>query len=636
VSGATLKAEATVGRSASTSRLRHRTFVAALLALLLSGLCAAHAWATATWLSPVNISVAGQNAFEAQVAMNEGGDVVAVWERFDGTNFRVQAASRPAGGGFSAPVNLSVAGEDAVAPQVAIDQAGGAVAVWERSDGTDRRVQAAIRPAGGAFSGPVNISVGGQSAFDPQVAMDQAGNAVAVWQRPVGADLRVQAASRPAGGVFGLPDNLSDVSEDASSPEVAMGQTEDAVAVWLSSDGTNDIAQAAIRPAGGGFSAPDDLSVTGEDAVEPEVGMNEPGDAVAVWERSDGTNTRVQAASRPAGGSFSAAVEDLSVATQDAIRPDVAIDQAGDAVAVWERSDGTNTRVQAASRTAGGGFGTPINLSAAGQDADFPQVAMDESGDVVAVFRLFGTNFRVQARSRPVGGGFSAPVNLSAAGQDAELPQVAVDEGGNAVAVWRRTNGTNIIVQAAGYDAVAPRLRNLSVPGSGSTGSPVSFSVAPFDVWGPVSTGWSFGDGASTSGNSVSHTYCSGGTYPVKVTATDAAGNATSATRSISIAASNAFGFGEVDRNKKKGTAKLAVKIPGAGALELAKTKKVKGASADASCNGEANLLVKAKGKAKKKLNRKGKAKVKAKVSFTPTGGSAAKQSKKIKLKRKR
>jgi hypothetical protein len=617
--------------------MARRTFVAAPLALLLLALCAAHASAAATWLSPANISVAGQNAFEAQVAMNEGGDVVAVWNRFDGTNFRAQAAIRPAGGGFSAPVNLSVAGEDAAAPQVAIDQAGGAVAVWERPDGTDRRVQAAFRPAGGGFSGPVNISVGGQSAFDPQVAMDQAGNAVAVWQRSDGTNTRVQAARRIAGGGFSAPANISAATEDALSPEVAMGQIDDAVAVWSRSDGTNDRAQAAIGTASGGFSAGVNLSAAGEDAVEPEVAMNEPGDAVAVWERSDGTNTRVQAASRPAGGSFSAAVEDLSVATQDAQRPDVAIDQAGDAVAVWERSDGTITRVQAASRTAGGGFGTPINLSAAGQDADFPQVAMDESGDVVAVFRRFnGTNFRVQAASRPVGAGFSTPVNLSAAGQDAELPQVGIDEEGDAVAVWRRTNGTNIIVQAAGFDAVAPQLRNLSVPGSGSTGTPVSFSVSPFDVWGPVSTNWTFGDGASATGRSVSHTYCSGGTRQVRVTATDAAGNATSATRSISIAASNAFSFGKVKKNKKKGTAKIAVEVPGAGDLELAKTKKVKRAKAETSCNDEVELRVKAKGKAKKKLKKKGKAKVKAKVKFTPNGGSPNTESKKIKLKKKR
>ena len=42
-----------------------------------------------------------------------------------------------------------------------------------------------------------------------------------------------------------------------------------------------------------------------------------------------------------------------------------------------------------------------------------------------------------------------APQDLSAAGQDANDPQVAVDGQGNAIAVWSRSNGTNDIVQAA-------------------------------------------------------------------------------------------------------------------------------------------------------------------------------------------
>jgi PKD repeat protein len=625
-----------VGSSTSTSRLARRTFVAAPLALLLLALCAARAWAAPTWLSPVNLSAPGQNAVVPQVAMNQGGNAVAVWRRSDGTNTRVQAAVRPAGGSFSAPVNISAAGQDANSPQVAIDQAGDAVAVWTRSDGANVRIQTASRPAGGSFSAPVNISAAGQDAFNPQVAMNQGGDAVAVWRRSDGSNDRVQAASRAAGGGFSAPVNLSVAGKDTHDPQVAIDEPGDAVAVWTRFDGANDRVQAASRAGGGGFSAPDNLSAAGQTAFNPQVAMDQGGGAVAVWERFDGANERVQAAIRPSGGAFSAPVN-LSAAGQPAGNAQVAIDAGGDAVAVWQRFNGANNIVQAAIRSAGGAFSAPVNLSATGRDAFDSQVAMDQGGDAVAVWsRFVGGDVRVQAANRPAGGGFSAEANLSAAGEDATLPQVAMDQAGDALAAWSRFNGANLIAQAAGFDAVGPQLRNLSVPGSGSTGSPVSFSVSPFDVWGPVSTGWSFGDGASASGRSVSHTFCSGGTRQVKVTATDAAGNATSATRSISIAASNAFGFGEVTKNKKKGTAQIAVELPGAGTLELAKTKKVKGASAEATCNGEESVLVKARGKTKRKLKKKGKAKVKAKVSFTPTGGSPSTESTKIKLKRKK
>jgi hypothetical protein len=95
---------------------------------------------------------------------------------------------------------------------------------------------------------------------------------------------------------------------------------------------------------------------------------------------------------------------------------------------------------------------------------------------------------------------------------------------------------------------------------------------------------------------------------------------------------SNDFSFGKVKKNKRKGTAKLTVKVPGAGELDLAKTKKVKPDEETAEAAGKEKLSIRPKGKAKKKLNNRGKAKVKAKVTFAPTGGSPNTESKKIKL----
>jgi hypothetical protein len=82
------------------------------------------------------------------------------------------------------------------------------------------------------------------------------------------------------------------------------------------------------------------------------------------------------------------------------------------------------------------------------------------------------------------------------------------------------------------------------------------------------------------------------------------------------------FSFGKVKRNKEKGTARLAVKVPGPGAVKLAKTESVKRAKKRAEAKGKAKLSVRPKGKAKQKLAAKGKAKVKAEVTYTPQGGN--------------
>ncbi|HET8655017.1 MAG TPA: PKD domain-containing protein [Longimicrobiaceae bacterium] len=72
-------------------------------------------------------------------------------------------------------------------------------------------------------------------------------------------------------------------------------------------------------------------------------------------------------------------------------------------------------------------------------------------------------------------------------------------------------------------------------PTSASVGDSVTFSASGSDPDGDVlSYGWSFGDASGTSGNPVSHTYTSAGTYTVTATASDGHGSA-STTHTITI-----------------------------------------------------------------------------------------------------
>jgi hypothetical protein len=99
---------------------------------------------------------------------------------------------------------------------------------------------------------------------------------------------------------------------------------------------------------------------------------------------------------------------------------------------------------------------------------------------------------------------------------------------------------------------------------------------------------------------------------------------------------SNEFSFGKVKKNKRKGTAKLTVNVPGPGELDLAKTKKVKADEESVEAAGKKKLSVRPKGKAKRNLNNRGKAKVRANVTYTPTGGTPNTESKRIKLVKRR
>ena len=274
-------------------------FGAMLAALLLLGLLAtpASAFATPTWLLPSSkLSDEAQSAREPQIAVDEAGDAVAVWKRSNGTNFVIEAATSPAGKGWSLPSKLSDGTQNAERPQIAVDAAGDAVAVWARSNSTHLVVEAATHPTGGGWSLPSKLSDEAQSAFNARVAIDAVGDAVAVWERSNGTHEVIEATRHPAGGNWSAPNKLSDEAQTAAEPQVAVDQAGDAVAVWDRFNGTNQVVEAAAHPAGGGWSVPSKLSDEAQSAGEPQIAVDQAGDAVAVWERSNGPNFVVEAA----------------------------------------------------------------------------------------------------------------------------------------------------------------------------------------------------------------------------------------------------------------------------------------------------------------------------------------------------
>jgi hypothetical protein len=431
----------------------------ALGCLALALLTAPPAGAVPTWLSPVNLSAGGQNAEHPKVALDSRGDAVAVWSRFNGTNWIVQAAVRSAGGQWQAPIDLSADGQNTEHPEIAVDSRGEAVAVWERYNGANWILQSAVRPAHGEWQAPVDLADERETAYEPQVAMDPHGDAVAVWRRSngpnYGANRIVQSALRPAGGEWQAPVNLSAEGENSYEPQVALDHHGDAVAIWGSYNGVAPrtfIIQSALRPAGGSWQAPVNLSEESTSSYEPQVALDARGDAIAVWQRiSSSSPWAIQSAVRAAGGEWQAPV-DLSEAGPNTYEPQVAVDARGDAVAVWRQSE----IIQSTLRPAGGSWQVPGKLSPEGHEPYEPQVAMDPHGDAVAVWERYnGANWVVQGAIRPrrrwhVPGGWDVPVNLSEEGQSARFPQVALDARGDAIAVWQRYNGTDWIIQGAG------------------------------------------------------------------------------------------------------------------------------------------------------------------------------------------
>ena len=93
----------------------------------------------------------------------------------------MQSRRRAADGTLGAVQDLSAAGGDAGAPEVAVDAGGNAHFVWHRFNGTAHVVQARRRAAGGTLGAVQDLSAPG--ATFPQVAVQPGGSAAAaVWR----------------------------------------------------------------------------------------------------------------------------------------------------------------------------------------------------------------------------------------------------------------------------------------------------------------------------------------------------------------------------------------------------------------------------------------------------------------------
>ena len=104
-------------------------------------------------------------------------------------------------------------------------------------------------------------------------------------------------------------------------------------------------------------------------------------------------------------------------------------------------------------------------MPGAGATARRPAVAMNAAGDAVVAWWEAG----VMAAGRPAGGGFGAPAALSAAGgapPRLRAPEVALSGGRTATAAWLRIDGGRARVEGAAgpFDGPWPAAAALSPP----------------------------------------------------------------------------------------------------------------------------------------------------------------------------
>jgi hypothetical protein len=334
------------------------------------------------------------NAGSPAIAIDANGNALSVWrQRYRGA-FQVWANQYTPSGGWGTALLIGPVAGEAGGPQVAVNSNGHGVAAWQQHDGNGRGSIWANRytPSEGWSTAELIETDDRGNAGGVQVGIDVDGDALAVWPQHSGPSAsspsylwfnRYTASTGWATATLIVPD------QDAGAVRMAMAPNGDAVAVWQRWNGAAADLWSSRYASSGSWGPPELIEFGDGQAEHAAVTMDSNGNVMAVWAQMGAVMHSIWANRYTPSGGWGTAELIESDDAGSALSPDVAIDRFGNALAVWHWSLWDSGRIDIRSNryTLAGGWGTAefIENDDLGQGIA-PQVTIDESGNAVAAW----------------------------------------------------------------------------------------------------------------------------------------------------------------------------------------------------------------------------------------------------------
>ncbi|MCI5193370.1 MAG: hypothetical protein D3915_09630 [Candidatus Electrothrix sp. AU1_5] len=419
-----------------------------------------------TWRPPQLIGTDDVKSQRLKIAFNAAGDIIAVWVQPNNDLGTLWGNRYDAGQGWQKAQRIET-NDTAYAwsSQVAMDGAGNVILAWREDDGgkirarhykTDRGWQKARLIKKKPWLSFIKTEDTG-SAGDLQIAMNEAGNAVAVWfqsdESRSEKKLRLKYYTAGSGwdngesSLINLGGNIM-----VSDLRVAIDRTGNAVAVWQQEENGIESLWANRYEVGKGWQQPKLIENNKRTAWNHEIAADKAGNIIVVWQQSRWDGYNIWANHYAAGSGWKGAQRINNNAPGCAEPPEIAFDGAGNALAIWsecqrgkERADLWFNRY-----VAGGGWQTAQRIDT--DDTGFayhPDIAFDGAGNALAAWSqcngrpdVFLNHCNIWASRYVPGIGWEKVQPITIDADNAERPQIAVDTAGNALVIWRQTDKT--------------------------------------------------------------------------------------------------------------------------------------------------------------------------------------------------
>lgn len=348
--------------------------------------------------SSKRISVLGEDVCHPQLATSVFRETIAVWEKFDGKHHVIQTSKKPLGKDWTIPVTLSNASENAIEPKIVAGKGGEIVAVWKRFDGDHLIIQSSQKLFDSEWGGVRDISSKRCHAAHPQFAINPTGLGIAIWELTCedGSHL-IQSSTLSPDGNWEEPQNLSlslEKYSSANNPQIGISDSGEAIAVWqIDLANGCSVIQSSIKPVNGNWLPPFDLSPSDRKSVSPKIAVSPQGEAIIIWKHHEGDNRMmIQSRTRGTDGQWSA-LNEIFQANCLEMDSQLAITPSGDAVVMWTVEDTVGSSViYYSTKKSNESWKPPSKLIESSFKASALQIVIDSGPHIYAFWQIKDTN----------------------------------------------------------------------------------------------------------------------------------------------------------------------------------------------------------------------------------------------------
>jgi hypothetical protein len=270
--------------------------------------------------------------------MPTAGNAIVIWVQPDLPYYRLYARRYVPGTGWDAVLTIDDNTGTCSLPRIAADAAGNVIAVWQHDDGGSASIYANRYSVTSGWGTAGQISNGTGNAFNPNVAVNSSGAAMAVWYQDDGGTYNAYASRFSPGTDWEAAQLIESGSSNAYFVRVAIDDAGAAIAVWRQPDiyfnryvhGTGWSTEQVIAQ---GF------------VDNPGIAMNAQGKAIATWNQwnpasaSPGDALVYTKRFDPTAGWGTTA--SLMSELGSANAPQAVVDSLGNAMIIWSQSVAT-------------------------------------------------------------------------------------------------------------------------------------------------------------------------------------------------------------------------------------------------------------------------------------------------------